>query len=136
MSKLRIWSAAVITAVLSIGIVYAMSSSKRYDYKIPLISNAEYAQIVKAGKKIAVVYNATWCPSCQAQHEALTSVKGKYENKLAFYTVDWDKVGEFAGPKVKQRTTIAIIQKDAIVDELVGETRPEKIEEFLKKNTK
>ncbi|MCG9875715.1 MAG: thioredoxin family protein [Leptospiraceae bacterium] len=113
-----------------------MASSAKYKFSIPTLDNNEYNQQMESGKKIAVAFNATWCPACMAQLKALDSLLPKYNSKISIFAYDWDAIDTFAGPKVNQRTTIAIFQNGKIIDELIGETRAEKIASFLDKNTK
>lgn len=124
-------------SLLIIGLVgiFAMGTSTKYEFSFPVLSNAEYQSQMQSGKTIAVAINATWCPTCMAQHKSLESVAPNYKSKIAIYAYDWDEIDSFVGPKVKQRTTIAIFQNDKIIDELIGETRKEKIAEFLDKHT-
>lgn len=115
--------------------IYAMGSGGKYNFTIPTLDNQGYQEVKKSGKSIAVAFNATWCPSCMAQHKALDSLVPQYKAKLPIYAYDWDEIDSFEGPKVKQRTTIAIIKNDKIIDELIGETRKDKIANFLDKHT-
>lgn len=127
---------ALVTLVAITIAVFAVARGKKYDYSIPVLNNKDYATVAKSGKKIAVLYNANWCPACMAQHKAVSKIYDKYKAKLGIYVVDWDKIGEFAGPKAKQRTTIAIIQNDKILEELVGENRVEVISALFDRHTR
>ena len=134
MKKLTLIS--LVTLIATTMAVFAMASGKKYDYTIPVLSNKDYAPIAKSGKKIAVLYNANWCPSCMAQHKAVSQIYDKYKAKLGIYVVDWDRFDEFAGPKARQRTTIAIIQNDKILEERIGENRVEVISALFDRHTR
>ncbi len=132
--KQKIKILAPIFLLFAIAGIYAMGTGGKQNFTIPTLDNKVYAELKKTNKPIAIAFNAKWCPTCMTQHKALDSLLPEYKGKIAIYAYDWDEIDSFDGPKVKQRTTIAIIKKDKIIDELIGETRKEKIAEFLDKN--
>lgn len=108
--------------------VTALADSKR---EVPVVSNADYNAAVKTGKPIFVAFNADWCPTCRKQNAALATVKDGFTDKAYIFSVDWDKKNDFAGPKTKQRSTIAYIIDGKMADQLIGETDAEKIKAFI-----
>jgi hypothetical protein len=56
----------------------------------------------------------------------------EFNSEAFIYTVDWDKIDEFKGPKSSERTTIAFIKDNKIVAKIVGEMDSQKIASFIR----
>jgi len=133
MTKVSLFWSVLLVLICSTSAVNA--SSTQNDENLPKITNAQYEKIIKSEKPIFLSFNADWCPVCQKQNKALNKISKEFYNKAEFHSVDWDKVDEFVGPKTKQRSTIAYVKNNKIIDQLIGETDTDKIKAFIEKYT-
>jgi thioredoxin 1 len=90
-----------------------------------------------AGKIVLLDFWASWCSTCAAQERVLAELKAEnpeYEQKIAFFVVDWDDYGkgELAKAlKIPRRSTLVALKGREELGRIVAGTSKADIKALL-----
>jgi thioredoxin 1 len=124
---MRVLMAAVFSVVLSSLASFALSAEVPFD-------QARFDAARTAGKPVAVVFHADWCPTCRAQAPVLKELAATPALKsLTLYVADFDT--EKALKKalgVTQQSTIVVFKGDKEIARSTGDTQRDRLDALLK----
>lgn len=90
-----------------------------------------------AGKIVLLDFWASWCSTCAAQERVLAALKAEnpaYEEKIAFFVVDWDEHGKgelSKALKIPRRSTLVALKGRQELGRIVAGTSTEDIKALL-----
>jgi thioredoxin 1 len=89
------------------------------------------------GKIVLLDFWASWCTTCAAQERVLAALKAEnpaYEEKIAFYQVDWDLYAKESLSKdlrIPRRSTLVLLKGRTELGRIVAGTSKEDIKALL-----
>ncbi|THD84673.1 thioredoxin [Aliigemmobacter aestuarii] len=89
------------------------------------------------GKIVLLDFWASWCTTCAAQERILAELKAEnpaYEQKIAFYKIDWDIYSKDTLSKslqIPRRSTLVILQGRKELGRIVAGTSKAQIRDLL-----
>jgi thioredoxin 1 len=97
-------------------------------------NQAQFDAARAAGKTVAVVFHADWCPTCKAQAPVLKELVNAPEMKsLTLYVADFDTEKALrAALRVNQQSTIVVFKGKQETARSTGETQRAALETFLR----
>lgn len=90
-----------------------------------------------AGKVVLLDFWASWCSTCAAQDRVLAELKAEnstYEQKIAFFVVDWDEYGKgelSKSMKIPRRSTLVALKGREELGRIVAGTSKADIKALL-----
>lgn len=90
-----------------------------------------------AGKVVLLDFWASWCSTCAAQDRVLAELKAEnpdYEQKIAFFIVDWDEYGKgelSKALKIPRRSTLVALKGRTELGRIVAGTAKADIKALL-----
>jgi thioredoxin 1 len=90
-----------------------------------------------AGKVVLLDFWASWCSTCAAQERVLSELKAEnpaYEQKIAFFIVDWDEYGKAElskALKIPRRSTLVALKGRTELGRIVAGTSKADIKALL-----
>ena len=123
----------LLTAAISLAMPQAALAVTGDPEYAPDLLKAELA----AGKTVFLDFNATWCPTCQAQGRAIEALRAEnpaYDKAITFINVDWDTWGDSAIIKqlnIPRRSTLVVLKGDKELGRNVADTSKVHIKALL-----
>lgn len=99
--------------------------------------NAEAA--MDQGQIVLLDFWASWCSTCATQERVLAALKKEnpaYEEKIAFYKIDWDLYSKDSlskGLKIPRRSTLVLMKGRTELGRIVAGTSKTEIKALLDK---
>ena len=90
-----------------------------------------------AGKTVFLDFNATWCPTCNAQGRAIEALRAEnpaYGKAISFINVDWDTWSESDLVKqlnIPRRSTLVVLKGDKELGRNVADTSKANIKSLM-----
>ena len=99
-------------------------------------TDADFAAAQAAGKPVAVLFSASWCPTCKLQEKALNTMAADPALKdVTVLRADYDKSKDMQKQmKVKSQSTFVIFKGKTEVARNSGATEPAEIKTLLTKS--
>ncbi|MCU4651669.1 thioredoxin family protein [Roseibacterium sp. SDUM158016] len=94
-------------------------------------------QRLAAGETVLIDVSAPWCGTCRAQGRAIEALRGAnpaYDGAITFIRMDWDTHGRSDYARslgVQRRSTLILMRGDAILGQVVADTRTESIQALM-----
>lgn len=86
-------------------------------------SASAFADAQQAGKPLAVLFHADWCPTCRAQEKTLTSMKGESGLELTVFLADYDTEKDLKRQfGVRSQSTLVALRGRKVTARLIGDT--------------
>lgn len=96
-------------------------------------SAAALAQAQNAGRPVAVLFHADWCPTCRAQENTLKGLKGEPGLDLTVFVADFDTEKELKRHfAVRAQSTLVALRGRQVTARVIGDTSPEGLRAALK----
>ena len=88
---------------------------------------------VKAGKPVAVVFHADWCPTCRAQAPVLMQLVGHPKYKaLTLFVANFDDESQLKRElHVNKQSTIVVFRNGAEIARSTGDTQSDRLDAVL-----
>ncbi|HEY0803135.1 MAG TPA: thioredoxin family protein [Steroidobacteraceae bacterium] len=118
------------SSILALFTAFAAFSSQAAE--LPF-SKGAFDSAVKAGRPVAVVFHANWCPTCRAQAPVLKQLveEPKYQ-ALTLFVADFDEETQLKRElHVNKQSTIVVFKNGAEINRSTGETQPDRLEAVL-----
>jgi thiol-disulfide isomerase/thioredoxin len=91
------------------------------------------AQAQQAGKPVAVLFHADWCPTCKTQDAALQRLKAEPGLDMTVLVANYDTEKALKRRfRVNSQSTLVVLRGEKETVRLVGETAPDKLRAALK----
>lgn len=129
--KRRTLLGLIVTLAFAPAFVFA---SEDIEYS-PGIIKSELA----AGNTVFVDYAADWCSTCKRQERVISQLRAenpKYDEKITFVRVDWDKFSSAAVTterNIPRRSTLLVLKGDKELGRIVAGTNTQEIKALLDK---
>lgn len=96
-------------------------------------SAAAVADAQQAGKPLAVLFHAQWCPTCRAQEKTLDSMKGEGGLDLTVFLADYDTEKDLKRQfGVRAQSTLVALRGRKVTARVIGDTSAEGLRAALK----
>lgn len=123
MTLARILAAAAIAA--SAALAHALETK-------PYTADA-LVQAQQAGKPVAVLFHADWCPTCKTQDKVLQGLKAEPGLDVTVLVANYDTEKDLKRRfRVNSQSTLVVMRGDKETARLVGETAADKLRAALK----
>jgi len=120
---IRILLAAVLS--LAAGLAQALT--------IQAYTPAALSAAQQAGKPVAVLFHADWCPTCKQQERALERMKAESGLEVLLLVADYDKEKDLRkAMNVRVQSTLVVFRGATEKSRLGGETEPDKLRAALR----
>lgn len=97
-----------------------------------IMTDEEFADIVKSKDICVVEFSASWCGPCRLMAPILEDLSDKYKGKYFFYQIDIDSAENVAARcEIKAVPTIIVYKKGEEVARTTGYQEFDEIERFL-----
>jgi thiol-disulfide isomerase/thioredoxin len=91
------------------------------------------SQAQKAGKPVAVLFHADWCPTCKTQDKVLESLKKEPGLDVTVLVANYDTEKDLKRRmRVNSQSTLVVMRGEKETARLIGETAPDKLRAALK----
>lgn len=94
---------------------------------------AALAQAQDGGRPAAILFHATWCPTCRAQEQALQAMRREPGLDLTVFLADYDTEQalkrQFA---IRSQSTLVALRGHKVTARLIGDTSPDGLRVALK----
>ena len=91
------------------------------------------AQAQGAGKPVALLFHADWCPTCRAQEKTLNTMKGEAGLDLTVFVADYDTEKELKRQfGIRSQSTLIALRGQKITARVIGDTSAEGLRAVLK----
>lgn len=91
------------------------------------------AQAQQAGKPVAVLFHADWCPTCKTQYKVLQDMKSDPALGLTVLVANYDTEKDLKRRfRVNSQSTLVVLRGNEETARLVGETDADKLRAALK----
>lgn len=96
-------------------------------------SAPELADAQKAGKSVAVIFHADWCPTCKVQQQTLEALKKEAGLDVTVLVANYDTEKDLRKEhRVRSQSTLVAFKGAKETGRVVGDTAPDKIRALLK----
>jgi thioredoxin 1 len=114
----RVLSVASLMLMTLCAVPFARAAEVPYDA-------AAYDSAIKSGAPVAVVFHASWCPTCRAQAPVLKELAAEPKYKgLTLFVADFDKETALRQTlRVTKQSTLVVFNKGREVSRSTGETQ-------------
>lgn len=113
--------------------LFAAAATMAQALELRPYSPAALAQAQDGGKPAAILFHATWCPTCRAQEQALQAMKSEAGLDLTVFLADYDTEKalkrQFA---IQSQSTLVALRGRKVTARLIGDTSPEGLRAALK----
>ena len=125
---MKIAAAATFSLMLTLVSTLALSAEIPFD-------RAQFDATRAAGKPVAVVFHADWCPTCRAQAPLLTALTQTPELKpVTLYVANFDTEKTFKRSLgVTQQSTIVVFKNGQEVARSTGDTQRDSLAALLRR---
>jgi thiol-disulfide isomerase/thioredoxin len=90
-------------------------------------------QAQQAGKPVAVLFHADWCPTCKTQEKVLQGLKAEPGLDVTVLVANYDTEKDLKRRmRVNSQSTLVVMRGDKETARLVGDTAPDKLRAALK----
>jgi thiol-disulfide isomerase/thioredoxin len=119
-------------AAAALSMTFALFASLALCAEVPF-DQAQFDALRAAGKPVAVVFHADWCPTCRAQAPVLKEVMAQSAFRpLTLYVADFDTEKTLKRSLgVTQQSTIVVFKDGKEVARSTGETQEKSLSALL-----
>jgi thioredoxin 1 len=95
---------------------------------------AQFDSMRAAGKPVAVVFHADWCPTCRAQAPVLRQLSGSQEFKtITVFIANFDTEKDLKRDlRITQQSTVVVFKDGKEAARSTGDTRADGLSELLR----
>ena len=124
---------ALVSASASLGLI--LFCVLAFAAEVPF-NQAEFAAAKAAGKPIAVVFHADWCPTCRAQAPLLKNLSEKPEfSSVTLYIANYDAEKTLKKSLgVTQQSTLVVFKQGREVGRSTGDTNEGSLATLLRRS--
>ncbi len=124
---------ALVSASASLGLI--LFAILGFAAEVPF-NQAQFDAAKAAGKPIAVVFHADWCPTCRAQAPLLKDLSGKPEfSSLTLYIANYDEEKSLKKSLgVTQQSTVVVFNHGREVGRSTGDTNEASLAVLLRRS--
>ena len=121
-----------ILSTAACSIVLAFLSTLAFCAEVPF-DQAQFDAMRAAGKPVAVVFHADWCPTCRAQAPVLKQLTASPALKpLTLFVADFDtEKGLKRSLRVTQQSTVVVFKDGKEVARSTGDTQEDRLAALL-----
>ena len=124
---------SLIKTLVAVG-AFVAASTQTFAAEMKAYDDAAFKAAQSAGSPILVHVTAPWCPTCKAQHTAIEDLSKKADYaKVQVFSVDFDTQKQVWGAwKVNSQSTLIAFKGATETGRLVGQSKPDAIEDLVK----
>lgn len=94
---------------------------------------AAFTQAQQAGKPLAVLFHADWCPTCRAQEKTLKEMQSESGLDLTVFVADYDTEKDLKRKfGVRAQSTLIALKGQTVTARVIGGTSAETLRAALK----